>query len=70
MYDCVGLRWIESYLADRHQKFEIDDVVSDGLPVPFGVPQGSPLGPLLFTLNTGNLITLIQNKFCGISCPY
>ena len=61
--DGVVLRWIESYLADRHQKIKIDDVVSDEFPVPYGVPQGSWLGPLLFTLYTGNLIANVQAKF-------
>ena len=54
-------------LFDRHQKIKIDDVVSDALPVPFGVPQGSRLGPLLFTLYTGNLIENVQKNFPEIS---
>ena len=66
--DGVVLKWIESYLADRRQQIKIDDTVSDHFSVPFGVPQGSRLGPLLFTLYTGNLITNIHNKFPGVSC--
>ena len=46
--DGVALGWIESYLSDRHQKVKIDGIVSDSFQVPFGVPQGSRLGPLLF----------------------
>ena len=44
------LAWIEPYLADRIQTVEMDDTESDVFKVPFGVPQGSRLGPLLFTL--------------------
>ena len=43
------IEWIESYLADRKQTVEMDDTESDVLKVPFGVPQGSRLGPLLFS---------------------
>ena len=50
------LAWIESYLADRKQTVEIDDTESDVFKVPFGVPQGSRLGPLLFTLYTSRLL--------------
>ena len=66
--DGVVLKWIESYLADRYQKIKIDEVVSDVFPVPFGVPQGSRLGPLLFTLYTANFIAKVQKNFPEISC--
>ena len=66
--DGTVLKWIESYLNNRHQKIKVDDAVSDAFPVPFGVPQGSRLGPLLFTLYTANLIINVKNKFPCISC--
>ena len=66
--DGVVLKWIESYLADRYQKIKINEVISDVFPVPFGVPQGSRLGPLLFTLYTATLITNVQKNFPEISC--
>lgn len=62
------IEWIESYLSDRKQKIEIDNVVSDVFIVPFGVPQGSRLGPLLFTLYTSRLLTNIHTEFPSISC--
>ena len=66
--DGVALGWIESYLSDRHQQVKIDGIVSDSFQVPFGVPQGSRLGPLLFMLYTSNLIKSTQDNFPEVSC--
>ena len=40
----------ESYLSNRRQYVEIDEMLSETLLVKIGVPQGSILGPLLFTI--------------------
>ena len=39
-----------SYLTDRKQNREVNNVVSEAATTLFGVPQGSVLGPLLFLL--------------------
>ena len=45
-----ALSLIKSYLQERNQKVKINNLYSNELPVSFGVPQGSVLGPLLFTM--------------------
>src|SRR5204863_5318824 len=49
------VRWVRSFLTEctAHLRFDGED--SDRLPVPAGVPQGSPLSPILFILYTASL---------------
>ena len=46
----TALQWLRSYLSGRSQHVIVNGEQSESLDIPFGVPQGSCLGPLLFTL--------------------
>ena len=43
------LRCFKSYFSDRHQRINISGTLSCPQHLPFGVPQGSILGPVLFS---------------------
>ncbi len=45
-----ALAWFKSHLSDRHKFVAVKEEVSYQSQVQYGVPQGSVLGPLLFTL--------------------
>ena len=55
-----ALDWIRSYLTNRSQAIKIAGVLSDPESLMWGVPQGSVLGPLLFTMYTAPLSKIIQ----------
>ena len=53
------LSWFRSYLADRSQRVKVGSATSSSLRMKYGVPQGSVLGPILFTLYTAPLEDII-----------
>ena len=50
--------WFESYLTKRSQFVRIEVAISDPLPLNFWVPQGSILGPVLFTVYVSDLLSV------------
>ena len=58
------LNWFSSYLSNRFQSVEIQQTRSQPLPLKYGVPQGSVLGPVLFTLYSQPLSDTIVQHGC------
>ena len=53
--------WFSSYLQNRHKSVKIKGTFSDKGTLSYGAPQGSVLGPVLFTLYTTPLSTIIPS---------
>ena len=56
------IRWIRSYLTDRTATLQFDGESSDIFHLQAGVPQGSPLSPVLFLLYITSLYERLRTE--------
>ena len=49
------VQWLRSYLEDRTSVLKFDDEMTEPIPIKAGVPQGSPLSPILFIIYIASL---------------
>ena len=64
---CLGIEnnelyWFQNYITDQSQCVQHATATSEYLPITCGVPQGSILGPLLFTIYVNDLPHVIKHS--------
>ena len=62
------LVWFKSFLSARSQRVSIPGALSDSLPLDWGVPQGSCLGPLLYIIYSSKLFNIIERHLPNSHC--
>ena len=56
------VRWVESFMEERKVIMSMDGKEGDSMEVEMGVPQGSPISPVLFVVYLSGLFGQVQDK--------
>ena len=64
----LAFRWFHSYLSNRNQRVRINSTLSEALPMVSGIPQGSIMGPLLFTIYVNALSNVPKKPLYRMLC--
>lgn len=60
------IRWVASFMSNRRALLVIDGHAGDEAPISSGLPQGSPVSPILFVLYVRLLATAIEDAVPGV----
>jgi hypothetical protein len=64
------VRWIASFLSDRHTHIMVDGFQSEPYAINTGIPQGSPLSPILYLFYNADLIEQCNEATDAMSTGY
>ena len=56
------IRWFRSYLSDHRQLVDLSGTLSSSAAISCGVPRGSILGPLLFSIYVNDMSGAVNHK--------
>lgn len=60
------ISWVQSFLTDRRVQLVIDGHTGNNRPIQTGVPQGSPVSPILFAIYLSGVFSAVENQVPGI----
>ncbi len=63
-----ALQWIRSYICHRTQTVNINGTLSSPISLSSGVPQGSVLGPLFFTIYSQPIAAIVRRHQLQVHC--
>ena len=64
----AAYNWVFSFMSDRWTTLDFNGQESQAFPVKTGIPQGSPLSPILFLFYNAELLECCTNPLRGVGC--
>ena len=64
--DLIG--WTQSFLTDRSVELVIDGFTNSRQKVELGIPQGSPVSPILFLIYISGVFSIIEEQLPHVTC--
>ena len=64
------IKWIQHFLSARSTQLKFNVTTSEPIPTPAGIPQGSPLSPLLYMYYNADLLDITSGKIDTMSLGF
>ena len=64
------VKWIASFLSNRHTSIAMDGFQSQRYQINTGIPQGSPLSPILYLFYNADLVDACNQETDAMSTGY